>query len=98
MTQIRFADMDEVEFNQLIDDYIERTSTGYGEMPAEFFLDLLFERMSAQVDETLNLSINIQDDDLVIMPDREMGDIIIRGNEILIGRRRLVLQLAGQEK
>lgn len=98
MTPNRFAEMSEQEFEHLIDNYITRTSTTYGEMPVEFFLDLLFERMSTQVDETLILSINIQDDDLVIQPDQEMGDIVIRGNEILIGNRRLVLQLAGQEK
>ena len=54
--------------------------------------------MRTQVDETLILSVNIQDDDLVIRPDQEMGDIVVRGNEILIGNRRLVLQLAGQAK
>jgi hypothetical protein len=26
-----------------------------------------------------------EDDDLVITPDRELSDIVIRGNEILIG-------------
>ena len=98
MTPSRFAAMNEQEFDHLIDDYITRTSTTYGEMPGEFFLDLLFERMNTQVDETLILSINIEDDDLVIQPDQDMGDIVIRGNEILIGNRRLVLQLADQER
>ena len=98
MTTSRFAEMNEQEFDHLIDNYITRTSTTYGEMPGEFFLDLLFERMRTQVDETLILSVNIQDDDLVIRPDQEMGDIVVRGNEILIGNRRLVLQLAGQAK
>ena len=90
--------MNEQQFEHLIDDYITRTSTTYGEMPSEFFLDLLFERINTQVDETLILSINIEDDDLVIQPDQDMGDIVIRGNEILIGNRRLVLQLADQER
>jgi len=31
----------------------------------------------------------------VITPDRETGDVIVRGNEILVGERRLVFQLAG---
>lgn len=98
MTPSHLAAMNEQEFDRLIDSYITRTSTTYGEMPGEFFLDLLFERMSTQIDETLILSINIADDDLVIQPDQDMGDIVIRGNEILIGNRRLVLQLVGQEK
>lgn len=94
MTKKRFDDMSEAEFDSLIDGYIERTAIGYGEMPAEFFLDLLIERMVAKVDETVNLSIGVsEDDNLVITPDRELSDIVIRGNEILVGKRRFVLKL-----
>jgi len=94
MTNQRFADMSEPEFDQLLDDYIQRTATGYGEMPAEIFFDLLAERMTEQIDETLNLSIELVDQNLVISPDRELGTVVIRGNEILIGKHRLVLHLA----
>jgi hypothetical protein len=94
MTKKLFDDMSEAEFNSMVDGYIERTATGYGEMPAEYFLDLLVERMAAKADETVNLSINVsEDDDLVITPDRELSDIVIRGNEILVGNRRFVLKL-----
>ena len=37
MTNQHFSDMSEPEFDQLLDNYIQRTATGYGEMPAEFF-------------------------------------------------------------
>lgn len=94
MTKKRFDDMSEAEFDSLVDGYIERTATGYGEMPAEFFLDLLVERMAAKADETVNLSIDVSEEDLVITPDRELSDIVIRGNEILVGKRRFVLKLA----
>jgi hypothetical protein len=95
MTKKRFDKMSEAEFDSLIDGYIERTATGYGEMPAEFFLDLLAERMADKVSETVNLSIDMgEDDDLVITPDRELSDIVIHGNEILVGKRRFVLKLA----
>jgi hypothetical protein len=94
MTKKRFDEMDEAEFDSLIDGYIERTATGYGEMPAEIFLDLLAERMEAGADETVNLSIDVsKGDDLVITPDRELSDIVIKGNEILVGKRRFVLKL-----
>jgi hypothetical protein len=94
MAKKRFDEMSEAEFDSLVDGYIERTATGYGEMPAEFFLDLLVERMAAKADETVNLSIDVrEDDDLVITPDRELSDIVIRGNEILVGNRRFVLKL-----
>lgn len=63
MARKRFDDMSEAEFGRLVDGYIERTATGYGEMPAEFFLDLLVERMAARADETVNLSIDVSEDD-----------------------------------
>jgi hypothetical protein len=94
MAKKRFDEMSEAEFGRLVDGYIERTATGYGEMPAEFFLDLLVERMATKAEETVNLSIDVsEDDDLVITPDRELSDIVIRGNEILVGKRRFVLKL-----
>lgn len=94
MATKQFSEMDEAEFSSLIDGFIERTAVGYGEMPAEYFLDLLAERMAAKVDETVNLSINVsEDDDLMITPDRELSDIVIRGNEIFVGKRRLILKL-----
>lgn len=56
MIQKRFDEMGETEFARLVDDYITRTATNYGEIPAEFFLDLLIERMAAKMDETVGLS------------------------------------------
>lgn len=95
MTEKRFEEMSEAEFETLVDGYIERTASGYGEMPAEHFLGLLTERMAAKTEETVNLSIDVgDDDDLLITPDRELSDIVIRGNEIWVGNRKLVLKLA----
>jgi hypothetical protein len=95
MTKKRFDEMNEAEFDSLIEGYIERAATGYGEMPAELFLDLLVERMEARADETVNLFIDVsEEDNLVITPDRELSDIVIKGNEILVGKRRFVLKLA----
>jgi hypothetical protein len=95
MSQQTFAEMGEAEFDTLIDDYIEREAAGYGEMPAEIFLDLLLERSAAKATQPLNLEITVVDDHLVITPDRETSDVIVRGNEILVGERRLVFQLTG---
>jgi hypothetical protein len=95
MSQQTFAKMSDVEFHALIDGYIEREAAGYGEMPADIFLDLLLERSAAKARQPLNLEITVVDDHLVITPDRETGDVIVRGNEILVGECRLVLQLAG---
>jgi hypothetical protein len=95
MTKKQFDKMSETEFDALVEGYIERTATGYGEMPAEHFLGLLTERIAAKTEETVNLSIDVvgDDDDLQITPDRELSDIVIRGNEIWVGNRKLVLKL-----
>jgi len=87
--------MSEAEFDALIDDYIEREAAGYGEMPAEIFFDLLLERSAAKTRQLLNLEVTVVDDHLVITPDRETSDVIVCGNETLVGERRLVFQLAG---
>jgi uncharacterized protein YheU (UPF0270 family) len=94
MKQQTFAEMRTAEFDALIDGYITREATAYGEMPAEVFLDLLLERAEAQVAETLNLAVALKGNRLVITPDREVGDVMISGNEILVGGHRLVLEMA----
>jgi hypothetical protein len=89
--------MSETEFDSLVDGYIKRTAAGYDEMPAELFLDLPAERMAMKAEETVNLSIDVdENDNLVITPDRELSDIIIRGNEILARKRRFALRLVEQ--
>jgi hypothetical protein len=94
MSPQTFAEMSETEFDALIDDYIEREAAGYGEMPAEIFFDLLLERSAAKTRQLLNLEVAVVDNHLVITPDRETGDVIVRGNEILVGERCLVFRLA----
>lgn len=94
MSQQTFAEMSEAEFDALIDGYIDREAAGYGEMPAEIFFDLLLERSAAKARQSLNLEVAVVDDHLVITPDRETGDVIVCGNEILVGGHRLVFQLA----
>lgn len=95
MSQQTFAQMNATEFVALIDRYIDREAGRFGEMPAETFFDLLLERAEAKARETLNLAIAVHYNRLVITPDREAGDVIISGNEILVGGRRLVFQMAG---
>jgi hypothetical protein len=79
-------------FDALIKGHIERTGTLDREIPADLFVDLLFERM-ATTDVPVTLSIDVQGDDVVITPDQLHGDVFVRGNEVLIGGRRLVLRI-----
>lgn len=92
----RFSEMSQVEFDDLVESAIDRMATGNGEMPADIFLDLLAERIATKADETLNLSLEIVGKKLVIKPGREVAGVVVRGNEIVSGRYRLVLKPSGQ--
>ncbi len=98
MSQQRFADMSEAEFDALIDGHIERTAAGESELPVDVFLDVLLERIAARTSATLTLNIDVADDQLVITPDRDSAEVVVQGNEVLIGGHRLVLQLARHPK
>ncbi len=90
----RLSDLSEAEFDALIEGHIARTASGAGDLPADVFVDLLFERVAAQSARPVTLSITVHGDQLEITPDREGSDVLVQGNEVLIGGRRLVLRLA----
>lgn len=92
----RLSEMSRVEFDDLVEGAIDRISTGYSEMTAEIFLDLLAERIATKTEETVNLSLKMVGGKLVITPDREVAGVVVRENEILTGRYRLVLKPSGQ--
>ena len=92
----RFSEMSQAEFDDLVEDAIDRMASGYGEMPAENFLDLLAERIAIKADKTVNLSLEMVGGKLVITPDREVAGVVVRENEILTDRYRLVPKPSGQ--
>lgn len=94
MNQQSFAQISQTEFDHILDEYIERTAANGGNLPIEVFVDLLLERIANNAKDTLTLSVMLRDDQLVITPDRESGDIVVCGNEILIGGHRLVFQVS----
>jgi hypothetical protein len=89
----RLSELSNGEFDALIEGHIERVAGGYGDLPAEVFIDLLVERAAAQSGTPVTLSIAVRGDQLEITPDRESADVLVQGNEVLIGGRRLVLHL-----
>jgi len=91
MSEQTITTMDFDEFQSVIDGFIERSSQEYGEMPASVFFELLFEHMAEAATETIELEVEIVDDQLVLRPP--MGAIQVTDNEILIGDRRIVVKL-----
>lgn len=94
MTMQRFSEMNEQEFQQIIDNYIDRAAAGQADVLPEVFFDLLAEKLAQNVDETVTLLVDIDNNDLTLRPDREFADVVVRGNEIIVGNHRFVLQLA----
>jgi hypothetical protein len=62
MSQQGLSDMGEAKFDRLIEEYIEGTAAGAGEMPADIFLDLLLKRIRTQTTTTLTLMIDVTND------------------------------------
>jgi len=96
MNERGLSGLSEAEFDALIEGYIERTGGDHGDLPADLFVDLLVERTAANAGAPVMLSIDVRGGRLVITPDHEGDDVLVQGNEVLIGGRRLVLRLAQQ--
>jgi hypothetical protein len=95
MTPEQFENLSEAEFGQLVESHITSVAQGGYDLPADIFWDSWVEKLEAEAEETVTLSIDIQGKNgLQILPDREWGDVTVRGNEIFIGRHKLVLTLA----
>lgn len=89
----RLSELSDAALDALIDGHIERTAAGQGELPADVFVDLLVERAMAQRARPVTLSIAAHGNQLEITPDPEGPDVVVQGNEVLIGGHRLVLRL-----
>ena len=52
MIEMTVTEMDQEDFDALIDAYIDRAAGNYGELAVDVFLNLLLDRAAAQVDGT----------------------------------------------
>ena len=90
----RFSAMTEQQFDQLIDQYIDRAAQDEADVPAEVFFDLLNQRLSQRVDEPVTLLVDVENNDLTLRAEQEVPDVVVRGNELIVGNHRFILQLA----
>ena len=94
MPMQRFSEMNEQQFDNLIDNYIDRAATDAADVPADFFFDLLAQRLAQSVDKPVTLLVDIDNNDLTLRSEQEFADVVIHGNEIIVGNHRFILQLA----
>ncbi len=86
------SEMSAAAFDALIEGHIGRTAAGQREMPVDVFIDLLVERAMVRSTQPVSLSILVRGDQIEIIPDDSI-DVLVQGNAVLIGGRRLVLHL-----
>ncbi len=94
MSTQRFSAMTEQQFDQLIDQYIDRAAQDEADVPVEVFFDLLVQRLSQRVDEPVTLFVDVENNDLTLRAEQEVPDVVVRGNELIVGNHRFILQLA----
>lgn len=58
--------MDFDKFQSVADEFIDRSSQEFGEMPASAFFELLFDRMAERVSETVEVEGEIVNNRLVL--------------------------------
>lgn len=94
MSTQRFSAMSEQQFDQLIEQYIDRAAQDEADVPAEVFFDLLAQRLSQRVDEPVTLLVDVENNDLTLRAEQAVPDVVVRGNELIVGNHRFILQLA----
>ena len=86
--------MDFDKFQSMADEFIDRSSQEFGEMPASSFFELLFDRMAERVSETVEVEGEIVNNQLVLkLPVDTETAVQVKDNEILIGDRRIIVRL-----
>ena len=94
MSEKHLKIMDVDKFQSIADEFIDRSSQEFGEMPASSFFELLFDRMAERVSETVEVEGEIVNNQLVLkLPVDTETAVQVKDNEILIGDRRIVVKL-----
>jgi hypothetical protein len=94
MAEKRMTEMSYKEMQELMNGFIDRSSSQYDEMPATSFFELLFEQMAQRTAETVEIEGEVVEGHLVLnLPPGKETAVHVQGNEILIGDRRIVVKL-----
>lgn len=92
MTRQRLADLRDDEFDALIEQHIDRVAAGASDPPIEDTLAIWLDRLASQASTTTTLEVAISGGQVSLTPAGEMDQVLVRGNEIIIGKHRIVLQ------
>ena len=88
----RLADLRDDEFDALIEQHIERVASGASDPPIEDALAVWLDRLATQTTSTITVEVAISGDRVSLKLAGETDQVLVRGNEIIIGKHRIVLQ------
>jgi len=92
MTPQRLADLRDDEFDALIEQHIDQVATGASDPLIEDALAVWLDRLASQASTTTTLEVAISGGQVSLTPAGEADQVLVRGNEIIIGKHRIVLQ------
>ena len=73
---------------------IDRAAQDEADLPTETCFDLLAQRLSQRVDEPVTLLVDVENQDLTLRTQQAVPDVVVRGNELIVGNHRFILPLA----
>lgn len=94
MTPQRLSDLRDDAFDALIEQHIDRVAAGADDPPIEDALAIRRDRLANEASTTITLEVEIRGDQVALNPAGATVQVIVRGNKIIIGGHRIVLQPA----
>ena len=93
MSEKLLTDMNNDEFQALMDDYIARSARRDDAIPAPTFLEVLFALFERRAANVVQLEGQIINGELVLTPTGEAAPVQVQGNRILLGDLQVVVSL-----
>jgi hypothetical protein len=93
MSEKLLTDMDNDEFQTLMDDYIARSARRDDAIPAPTFPEVLFALFERRASNVVRLEGQIINGELVLTPTGETAPVQVQGNRILLGDVQVVVSL-----
>jgi hypothetical protein len=88
----RLVEMNNDAFDALIEQHIDRVAAGRSDPPFEDALAVWLERLAHQMPTTTTVKVAMRGGQIVLTPAGETDQVLVHGNEIIIGTHRIVLQ------
>ncbi len=91
MTAQRLSDLRDDDFDALLEQHIDRVAAGASDPPLADALAIWLDRLASQVQTTITLDVAIHGDQVALTPASATDQVVVRGNEIIVGGHRIVL-------